>query len=114
MHSRYSNSKIHKCFVEYDPEKVSEESILGWYCTCQSGARTLGCCCHVAAVIWFLGYSRHNEPRLPNRRSLCDTIINATARFRQQQEDSEGIADGGEIEQIQEQVEESGSDSDVS
>ena len=23
----------------------------GWYCECKNGARTLGCCCHIASVI---------------------------------------------------------------
>ena len=37
--------------------------ITGWYCTCRSGARVVGCCAHIASVIWYLGFERHQ----PNR-----------------------------------------------
>ena len=36
-----------------------QPSITGWYCQCKVGARTIGCCAHVAAVLWYLGHQRH-------------------------------------------------------
>ena len=41
-------------------------SITGWYCECKNGTRTLGCCCHVATVIYYLSVLRH-EPMKPNK-----------------------------------------------
>ena len=32
----------------------------GWYCECKNGARTLGCCCHIASVIYFLALGRYS------------------------------------------------------
>jgi hypothetical protein len=32
---------------------------MGWYCTCIAGTRTVGCCSHVGAAIWFLGYEHY-------------------------------------------------------
>ena len=29
-----------------------------WYCKCQSGNRTIGCCSHICAVLLYLGHSR--------------------------------------------------------
>lgn len=43
--------------MEY--KSTSGEKITRYYCTCKIGARTLGCCSHVASVIWYLGYRRH-------------------------------------------------------
>lgn len=50
IHSRFSSSAIHSCWVEYNPEKSSNESIVGYYCTCRSGARWVTSCSHITAV----------------------------------------------------------------
>ena len=36
-----------------------QPSITGWYCQCKVGDRTIDCCAHVAAVLWYLGHQRH-------------------------------------------------------
>ena len=44
--------------------------ITGWYCWCKSGASTLGCCAHVASVIWYLRQYRNeieNSETKPNK-----------------------------------------------
>lgn len=33
----------------------------GWYCECKNGARTLGACCHVCSIVFFLSYGRYQE-----------------------------------------------------
>ena len=33
----------------------------GWYCTCKAGMRTVGCCAHIAAVIWYLAIARYDK-----------------------------------------------------
>ena len=40
--------------VEHDGKTVT-----GWYCQCPIGTRIVGCCSHIASVIWFLAYARH-------------------------------------------------------
>jgi hypothetical protein len=53
-------------FVSYNPAKKQNldsdgiEIITGWYCYCKNGARTLGCCCHIAALIYYLAIARHH------------------------------------------------------
>jgi len=37
---------------EFDPIK-------SWYCQCKTGAHTVGCCAHIASVLWHLGHYRH-------------------------------------------------------
>ncbi len=56
FHSRHSNKKNHVATVQFDEE--NENPIRGYYCTCVSGARDLGCCVHVAAVLWHMGVQR--------------------------------------------------------
>jgi hypothetical protein len=63
IQSRHSNLKKYRVFIHYMPLICSTtehpDLIKGWYCECKSGARTVGCCCHVAALLYFLCYARH-------------------------------------------------------
>ena len=54
--SRHSNQKYHIATVQFDVMK--ENPIRDYYCTCTSGAREVGCCVHVAAILWHLGVQR--------------------------------------------------------
>ena len=56
MSSRHSSSKYYSLWLEYDDSEVT-----GWYCTCKVGARVVGCCAHIASVIWYLGFHRWSE-----------------------------------------------------
>jgi len=39
----------------------------GWYCRCKTGSRTVGCCSHIASVIYYLGYARYLDTPEPAR-----------------------------------------------
>ncbi|CAM4849082.1 unnamed protein product [Rotaria magnacalcarata] len=56
--SRHSNRKHHVATVQF--HIMNEDPIRDYYCTCTSGAREVGCCVHVAAVLWHLGVQRGN------------------------------------------------------
>lgn len=56
--------------------------IQSYYCTCKSDARTLGSCAHVASVLSFLGFARHQDVRYPS--ILIRTIKNAGNRPQQE------------------------------
>lgn len=79
LSSRFRNAATHEIWIhsneeygnnpenenEDGPEDAEDENqnrpILCYYCTCKSGARTLGACSHVVSAIWYLGYARHEE-----------------------------------------------------
>jgi len=81
VRSRFRNATRHQLWIAFveppeDEEDEEHTPIQGYYCTCQSGARTIGCCCHVAAVIWFLSYARFEDGvRYPSQR-LLDKVQN--------------------------------------
>ena len=56
LQSRHISSKSYLVWIKYDSDHV-----MSWYCKCRAGARTVGTCSHVAAVIWYLGQSRFNQ-----------------------------------------------------
>jgi hypothetical protein len=73
VQSRHTNAKKYDVWIQYTSSKVT-----GWYCTCKGGSRGLGCCAHVAAIVWFLGYARHNADAMNQRsHSFHDHLTNA-------------------------------------
>jgi hypothetical protein len=68
LESRFAQDKIHNLWISYDGMD-GVEGITGYYCRCKQGARTVGCCSHVCAVLWFMGYQRHQDnPEIKVRR----------------------------------------------
>ena len=39
--------------------KYTKDELIGWYCQCKAGRRLVGCCAHVATLIWYFAYARH-------------------------------------------------------
>ena len=74
IQSRHVGSKRYFLWVEYNGESVN-----AWYCQCKAGMRTVGCCAHVASVIWYLGFARHNSIEEPRRKKRT-VALNAAER----------------------------------
>lgn len=66
MKSRFRSSKSHHIFVLVDKSKSGRGTIVEYFCTCETGSRTVGCCSHIMTVIWYLGYGQYNEIKVPN------------------------------------------------
>jgi hypothetical protein len=58
IQSRHSNATRYYAWIRYS---LLDNTIKAWYCQCRSGARTLGCCGHIASVIWYLSYARLHD-----------------------------------------------------
>ena len=61
LQSRHSRSKLYQAYLLCDLNQTSVQSIIGFYCQCLQGARSVSPCAHVSSVIWFLGHGRHLE-----------------------------------------------------
>jgi hypothetical protein len=59
VRSRHINSKTYKCYIEYTRNSVNAAGILRYVCNCPNGNRTVGCCSHIAAVIYYLSNARY-------------------------------------------------------
>ena len=64
MQSRHSNQLRYKIFVRYKQNSTNVDEIT-WVCSYKTGKRTLGCCSHVAFVIYFMIYGRYNLSKIP-------------------------------------------------
>lgn len=59
VRSRHINSKTYKSYIHYDKYSVGIQGIKGYCCNCANGNRTVGCCSHLAAIIYNLSYGRY-------------------------------------------------------
>ena len=58
IQSRHLRATVYKAWIQYS---FSDDPIETLYCQCTAGARNLGCCGHVASIIWCLSFARHNN-----------------------------------------------------
>lgn len=62
--SRHIGQRHYFTYILIDREPSSSraiDQILGYCCSCVVGNRTVGCCCHVMTLIWYLGWARHQS-----------------------------------------------------
>ncbi|XP_069109258.1 uncharacterized protein [Argopecten irradians] len=85
IQSRHSKKAVRSLWVQYSSER---EEIRGWYCTCKVGARVVGCCAHVANVLWYLSYKRHTEYVATKNSPSSMFLDAATASGRFSENDS--------------------------
>lgn len=61
VRSRHISQKVYKCYVKYVPNTIGRGSIKEYVCDCVNGLITVGCCAHVATIIYFLGHARYSS-----------------------------------------------------
>ena len=47
------------------------------HCQRKVGLRTVGCCAHVAAVLLYLGYQRHQTDEVSSETNYCRAVLDA-------------------------------------
>ncbi|CAM4837948.1 unnamed protein product [Rotaria magnacalcarata] len=97
--SRHINKKTYVTIIQHDIKNI-EQPIIGWYCTCMSGRRDVGCCVHVAALLWHLGVCRAeidpNDHPL-STRNIYLQIIDSIPFYDIQTSDDEDVTTDDEI-----------------
>ncbi|XP_062608957.1 uncharacterized protein LOC134270728 [Saccostrea cucullata] len=73
IQSRHTKAAVHTLWIDYSCG--TDLPIKGWYCTCKVGARMVGCCAHIASVLWYLGIERHDKVLKPSRLSSTATVF---------------------------------------
>lgn len=74
INSRFRSVTKHHVYVKYKPFVNEISRLLGWYCTCPVGARTVGCCSHIAVIIYYFAYEKF-QPESTNPASHLMNIF---------------------------------------
>jgi len=89
--SRHIASKTYKTYITYQKNDNSLEKI-NWVCNCRNGNRTVGCCSHVASLVYHLNYGKYHTPRIT--AAFLDTIFpSATIIESTDDEDDDNLYD---------------------
>ena len=72
IQSQHTSAKKYQLWIQYDSNQI-----VAWYCKCKAGARVVGVCAHIASVVWYLGYARHNSDRRYGVRNWGDFVEDA-------------------------------------
>lgn len=57
--SRNIGKRMYNVYVQYIPNSTDLSGIQDYTCECANGKRTVGCCSHIAAVIYYLSRARY-------------------------------------------------------
>ena len=56
------------------PQIYAQDCSKGWTFQRKVGPRTVGCCAHIDAVLWYLGYQRHQTDEVLSETKYCGTV----------------------------------------
>lgn len=75
LKSRFVNARTYRSYVLFDSEGNDANAVLGYFCSCKNGLRTVGCCSHVMTLLYYLGFAQRSigikEPS-PHLRNIFD------------------------------------------
>lgn len=75
MYSRFSQNSKHVVYVIVDSSLNGRNGIIGHVCDCRHGLRVVGCCSHIAALVSYLGYYRHNKSKIKPVASFMNNFF---------------------------------------
>ncbi|KAI4482004.1 hypothetical protein M0804_009023 [Polistes exclamans] len=75
VQSRHIGRKAYRCFIEYKPDTIGWSGISRYCFECANGLRTIGCCSHVAAIIFYLARARYLA-RIPRPAEILNSLFN--------------------------------------
>ena len=75
IQTRHVSAKKYILLISFNEHATPP--INDWYCQCKVGSRTVGCCAHVAAVLRYLGYQRHQMDVVLSETNYCGAVLDA-------------------------------------
>nr|XP_012152408.1 PREDICTED: uncharacterized protein LOC105664076 [Megachile rotundata] len=73
--SRHVNAKTYRLYIDYELKMDQIEGIRRYWCECPNGNRTVGCCSHVAAAIFYLVHARYLPQILRPAAQLTELFV---------------------------------------
>lgn len=64
VHSKFTMAKFHRLVIGFKAGINNPSGITHHWCNCKAGARTSGCCSHVAAIICYLSYYKNHQDKI--------------------------------------------------
>lgn len=74
VQSRHISRTSYRCFIRYAPGTIGVSGIKDHACECANGRRTVGCCSHIAAIVYYLSHARYLS-RIPKPAKILSDIF---------------------------------------
>lgn len=75
IQSRHVTAKTYYVYVGFNRSLNGRQAVSHYYCTCNIGKRTIGCCSHVMCIVWFITFARHEQNIIPPALFLEDIMV---------------------------------------
>ena len=59
VQSRHISKEVYRYFVKYKPNTIVISGLLEYTCDCANKSRTVCCCSHIAAIVYYLAHARY-------------------------------------------------------
>ena len=69
--SRHTSAIKYFLWIKVNHDNL-QDPVVGWYCECKAGARTVGCCAHIATIIMY-----QNASYKPKSGTFSTTVRDA-------------------------------------
>jgi hypothetical protein len=79
IQSRHRCSFRYFIYILIDRKRGGVETVWGYCCSCPNGLRTVGCCSHIATVLWFLGLGQY-LPKILIPASFLDDCVESVGQ----------------------------------
>ena len=87
--SKHFNAVKYFVYILVDTRSKNIDSIRGHYCACKVGKRVVGCCSHVALLLWYFSYARFLKfIHLPSA-SLSNIFMDKESEYESDNEEEE-------------------------
>ena len=71
---RHISKKSYGCFVKYEPNTIGISELLEYTCDYANGSRTVGCCSHIAIIVYYLAHAKYLSKILKPAKILSKMI----------------------------------------
>ena len=61
IQSRHVRARQYYTYILINPARQGRQSVEDYYCSCIHGRRTVGSCAHIASIVYFLSWARHQQ-----------------------------------------------------
>ena len=84
IQSQHTSRASYRCFIRYKPNRFGVSGVTHYACECANGRQTVGCCSHIAAIVYYLSHARYLSKILQPAQVLsemfkknhCTAVIN--------------------------------------
>lgn len=78
IQSRHVQARTYFVYIGWNTRLSGRKAIEHYYCSCNVGKRTVGCCSHTMCLVWYMSFARHEAHISPPAIGLENILIRSS------------------------------------